>query len=122
MGIEIMTVQAPIQSSLNPSVMCCLRQASDYMMAGDYAESLMLYDKVIELEPHNSHAFLNKGNVLDILGNYADAIKCYDSAIECDPYNAEAWYNRGMTLKKIGAVEEGLCDIRKGISLSMGEI
>ncbi len=122
MGIEIMTVQAPIQSTINPAVECCLRDACNCMMAGDYTESLRLYDKVIDAEPHNSNALLNKGNVLDILGNYSDALKCYNSAIECDPYNAEAWYIRGVTLKKTGAVEEGLSDIRKGISLAMGEI
>ena len=122
MPIDIVTVQAPFQTKINPNIECTLRDASNCMMAGDYTASIRLYDKVIDAEPHNASAFLNKGNVLDILGNYSDALKCYNSAIECDPYNAEAWYNRGMTLKKTGAVEEGLKDIRKGISLAMGEI
>lgn len=91
------------------------------MMAGDHTEAIRLYDKVLEAEPYNANAHLNKGNVLDMLGNYSDALKCYNSAIECDPFNAEAWYNRGMTLKKTGAIEEGLKDIGRGVAFAMGE-
>ena len=122
MAIDFVTIQAPIQSRINPAVECLLRNGIECMMAGDHSEAIRLFDKIIDTEPYNASAYLNKGNVLDLLGNYSDALKCYNSAIECDPFNAEAWYSRGITLKKTGALDEGLQDIRKGISLAMGEI
>lgn len=122
MTTESIITTVPMQSRVDPEIDSILKKASDSMMNEDYATSIRLLDKVIDFEPNNVNALINKGNVLDILGNYTDAVKCYNSAIECDPYNAEAWYNRGMTLKKTGDLEKGLQDIRKGISLSMGEI
>ncbi|MCA1915197.1 tetratricopeptide repeat protein [Methanospirillum hungatei] len=109
-------------TKLNPNIECALRDAQNCKMAGDYQLALSLYNKIIEEDPSNARALHSKANVLDLMGNYADAIRCYESALLCDPHNAEAWYNKGMTLRKTGRHEEGLEDIRKGISLAMGDI
>jgi len=107
---------------LDPSVECALRDGQNCMMAGNYQVALKIFDQVIANNPENAQAFHDKADVLDLMGNYSEAVKCYDSALECDPYDAEVWYNKGMTLRKTGHHEEGLEDIRKGISLAMGEI
>ncbi|NLV27591.1 MAG: tetratricopeptide repeat protein [Methanomicrobiales archaeon] len=109
-------------AKVDPSVECALRDAQNCKMAGDYQLALNLYDQIINNDPANSRALHHKANVLDLMGNYSEAIKCYDSALECDPYDAEVWYNKGMTLRKVGKHEEGLDDIKKGISLAMGDL
>ncbi len=117
-----MNTNIPMMFMLDPIVECSLRDANDCMMHGDYDTALKLYDQVIEKQPYNSRALMNKGNVLDLMGNHSEAIRCFDNALACDPYNAEAWYNKGVTLKKIGSLEEGTLHIKKGLSLSTGEI
>lgn len=106
-------------STINPMVESVFCIASECQMKGDYARAFQLYQEVIEKEPCNVKAFLSMGDVNDHLGNHAEAILWYDKALEYDPYNAEVWYNKGMTLRKMGANEEGLSCIRKGISLAM---
>ncbi|WP_245920436.1 tetratricopeptide repeat protein [Methanospirillum stamsii] len=109
-------------TKMNPNVECALRDAQNCKMAGDYQLALNLYNDIISNDPSNARALHHKANVLDLMGNHTEAIRCYDSALECDPYDAEIWYNRGMTLRKIGQHEEGLENIKKGISLAMGDL
>jgi tetratricopeptide (TPR) repeat protein len=122
MAVESVSSGGSIQMKLNPLIECTLRDATNCQMAGDYQLARALFDQILEAEPDNVNALIGKGNVYDLQGNYSGALECYNSAIECDPYNAEAWYARGVTLKKTGAVEEGLNNIQKGISLSIGDI
>jgi tetratricopeptide (TPR) repeat protein len=107
---------------MDPIIESTLRKANDHKIHGEYEAALALYDLILEKQPNHSGAILSKGNALDLMGQYPEAIKCYDDALICDPHNAEVWYNKGVTLKKMGLHEEGSLHIRKGLSLSVGEI
>jgi tetratricopeptide (TPR) repeat protein len=122
MSTELVNVGEAKFYTVNPLIECVLRDATDCQMNGEYETALRLYDEIIGKEPHNARALHNKANVLDMMGEYSEALRCYDEALECDPYNAELWYNKGVTLKKMGSLDEGTSHIRKGLSLSFGDI
>jgi tetratricopeptide (TPR) repeat protein len=122
MSVESKSTNDAIFSQLEPLIESSLRNAHTCKMNGEYDAALRLYDEIIEKQPDNSRAWHSKGNVLDLMGVYSDAIQCYDTALECDPLNAELWYNKGVTLKKMGSHEDGVFHIRKGLSLSVGDI
>jgi tetratricopeptide (TPR) repeat protein len=52
---------------------------------GKHEEAIECYDKVIELDPENEAAWINKGNALCNLNKYEEGIKCCDKAIKMDP-------------------------------------
>ena len=120
MSAEGKTGNGRLYSKLDPHIESIISNADYCQITGAYSLALKLYEEIIELDPFNCRALLNKANVLDHMGEYTEAIRWYDTTLIHDPYNAEAWYNKGITLRKTGAHEEGLSCIRKGISLAMG--
>ncbi|MFW9947911.1 MAG: tetratricopeptide repeat protein, partial [Candidatus Odinarchaeota archaeon] len=41
-----------------------LNEAKDHFKSGDFSEAIKLYDEILELEPNNTTALINKGNSL----------------------------------------------------------
>jgi tetratricopeptide (TPR) repeat protein len=62
------------------------------------ADAIKSYDKALELDPKDAHAWDNKGCLLHVLGRDDDAIECYDKALELDPKDPYAWNNKGILL------------------------
>jgi eukaryotic-like serine/threonine-protein kinase len=66
----------------------------------DIEGALADYNKAIEIDPKNSNAYNNRGNLrTDKLNDTKGALADYNKAIEIDPQNAYPYYNRGL-LKK----------------------
>jgi tetratricopeptide (TPR) repeat protein len=57
---------------------------------GDYAKAIACYDQAIQLNPHFSGSWCNKGMALCRLEKYQEAIKAFDKALEIDPHYAKA--------------------------------
>jgi tetratricopeptide (TPR) repeat protein len=53
-------------------------------------EAITPYNKAIEINPHNSTAWINKGFALYSLNKYHEALAADDKAIEINPHNSEA--------------------------------
>jgi uncharacterized membrane protein len=73
--------------------------------AGKPAESLICFDRVIELDADNAGAWSGKAGALLDLGKPLEAIMCADSAIEIKPAFAGAWNVKGMALRALGRPE-----------------
>ena len=56
------------------------------------------FEEAIEINPHNSYAWSNKGAAFGNLNKFDEAIKAYDKAIEINPHNSLAWNNKGVAL------------------------
>ena len=52
---------------------------------GNYTGSILLFNKVLKIDPNNKNAFNNIGRAYSILGNQLEAIKYYDKALTIDP-------------------------------------
>ena len=82
---------------------------------GRHAESLLLYDKALEMDPAEDDypfALLNKGQALTSLGRYGEALSLYDLALTNPDNNfdriGETWCARGNALLLAGRFEEAL--------------
>ena len=76
-------------------------------------------DRVIELLPDFSYAYLNRGNVSASLNDFKSAVLDYTAAIAINDRFAEAYYNRGIARIYIGKVQEGIADLSKAGELGM---
>src|SRR5262245_56004758 len=84
---------------------------------GDYDGATRDYDEAVQLNPKNSVAFYNRGNVYNRLGQYDDAIENYDRAIELRPDYANAFNNRCSAYTAKGAYDRAIEDCSRAIAL-----
>lgn len=82
---------------------------------GDFKGSLILFEKVIQLDSMNSEAHMRKADCLDNLGDIAGSLKSYTRAIELDKNNKLALYNRALTFEKIGELDKTINDYKSAI-------
>lgn len=80
---------------------------------GYYQEAIEAFDKVIQIDPMNASAWLDKGNALVSLAlvkndGFDEAIKAFDKATEINPQYEEAWFRKGDTLLLIAMVKHDL--------------
>ena len=84
----------------------------------EYRDSLLCYDKAIELNPKYALAYYNRGIVLNKLERQEEALDSFDKAIELNPKDALAYYNRGTVLGELERQEEALDSFDKAIKLN----
>jgi tetratricopeptide (TPR) repeat protein len=58
------------------------------------------FDEAIRLDPQDSSAHFNKGNLLYDRGRYKEAVQEYDIALRLNPQDTDISYNRDLALKK----------------------
>lgn len=68
----------------------------------DHSSALDCYEEVVELDPTDFTALMNKGSALGDLRKYDKAIEAFDAALEIDSNNADAFYNKGTALHNLG--------------------
>lgn len=59
------------------------------------------YSQALQVDPHNSYAYYNRGITRDRSGDYEGAIEDFTHAIRLDPANADFFHNRGFSLRKL---------------------
>ncbi len=85
---------------------------------GNIERAMVDYGQVIQRDPHEIRAFVNRGRVLSSLGRYGEAIADFDSAIRLSPDNTLAFMERGNAYGKTGEYARSLADLNKAIALS----
>ena len=63
---------------------------------GNPKESILYFNKVLEVKPNHLDALLNKGHALGKIGKYNNAIICYDKVLEIDNNNVLGLINTGL--------------------------
>ena len=86
-----------------------------------YDESLLAYDRAIEIDPQNAVFHANRGTALQSLGRYKEAIAVYDAAISSDPNNAVAHNVRGNAMTRLGRYDEALASYSRAVQLDPGD-
>ena len=75
--------------------------AIDAAKAGDFIQSLALFDQVLRVQPQLYQTWCNRGNVLDDLGRAEEAVASYDRALHIYPDYETARLNRGVVQQKM---------------------
>jgi tetratricopeptide (TPR) repeat protein len=67
---------------------------------GSYEEAIAAYDKVLEIDPDNYTALINKGHALEYLAlaQYNEALEITNEILEENPDDALAWQGKGAAL------------------------
>ncbi|MBA2868429.1 tetratricopeptide repeat protein [Methanococcus maripaludis] len=75
--------------------------------AGNYTESIDLFEKAIQLDPEESKYWLMKGKALYNLERYEEAVDCYNYVINVieDEYNKDVWAAKADALRYIEGKE-----------------
>ena len=80
---------------------------------GNPKESILYFNKVLEINPNHLDAFLNKGHVLGKIGRYHDAIICYDMVLGIDPKNVLGLINTGLCYHYLREFETAIIQYEK---------
>jgi len=70
---------------------------------GKINESIMSFDKALEIDPTNVATLNNKGFALAKLGKYNESIALYDKALEIDPTYVLALNNKNTSVKVLAS-------------------
>lgn len=82
-----------------------------------YEEAIKYYDKILEINPNDEKALLNKGSVLIELDRIEEAIKYYERVIEINPNNVKALASKGIALAHLQEYNDALVMIDRALLL-----
>jgi tetratricopeptide (TPR) repeat protein len=81
-------------------------------------EALLVYQKVLDMDPNHAAAHINLGTLYYNRQDYAQAESHYRSAIAIDPRYALAYFDLGNVLDETGRVEEAIATYKSAIQLA----
>ncbi len=62
---------------------------------GKSEEAITCFDKALKLNPNETNALYNKGNVLVKLGKFGDAMNAYQRLLNIDSRSVNVWVGKG---------------------------
>lgn len=85
-------------------------------------EAAVWFRRVLEINPNDTSALNQLGQVLDADGKFPEAVSCLKKAIEIDPEYALGYYDLGVILsRKKDGREEAMRCFKKALSLPLRE-
>ena len=72
-------------------------QGYNALSKGDYEKALLCWNEVLQLDPKNIEAYINRGNTYAVTRHWDEAISNFNEAIRLDPNYGLAYSNRGNT-------------------------
>lgn len=76
------------------------------------------FDKALQINPRNSEALNNKGNVCFQNGDHDEAIVFYDRSIDVNPNDAIVHLNKGAALAASNHLTEAIDSVERAISIN----
>lgn len=104
-------------SSISAIVSRQFEEALRSHQAGQLANAIAQYDRIIALNPSLPEVHNNRGAALAGLERFADAEAAYRRAIALNPHYADAFNNLGNALCEIGKLDEAERTLRRAIEL-----
>jgi tetratricopeptide (TPR) repeat protein len=95
-------------------------QATEYGYNNQFKEAEEILSVIIEINPLDSLAYLDRGIMRENMGDTIGAIADFSKEIEIDPKSADNYFLRGMLYQKTKRYEEALLDFRKVNHLDRG--
>jgi tetratricopeptide (TPR) repeat protein len=106
-----------IAISIDPQYEYLILRSHHYSNHGDLQLAIDDYSKLIQMDPQDKIAHMNRGIVFGEQGNLQLAFYDFNKAIELDPHFAEAYINRGVAYNKQGNQQLAIDDYNKAIEL-----
>lgn len=85
---------------------------------GMYHDSLLQFDKILQLEPGYGPALANKGSLLLRAGSAEEAVIYLDKALKLNSKNEYALHNKGIALYNTGKYREAIVCFDKVIEIN----
>ena len=82
-----------------------------------FEESLLYFDKILEVNPNHTDSLLNKGSVLIALGKSDDAVTYFDRLLEIEPNNTKGLTSKAAALANTGKNLNALELYNKALSI-----
>ena len=75
-----------------------LQDASALALSEEYQEALILYDKILKIDPKNLDALTDKATTLQRIGKNSEALDYYQKVLQVNPKNIDALIGKGASL------------------------
>jgi tetratricopeptide (TPR) repeat protein/SAM-dependent methyltransferase len=85
---------------------------------GQFAELILIYDKIIALEPASADHWSDRGAALNRLARYQEALASCERAIALQPGLAAAHHNRANSLVKVGRFDDAVLSYDRALALN----
>ncbi|CAN5363906.1 tetratricopeptide repeat protein [soil metagenome] len=85
--------------------------------AGQPAAAVELIGRAIEIDPHVSRYYTNRGDAQRALGRLEEARSDQAHAISIDPANATAHYNMGIVLRALNRLDDSIASYRQAVRI-----
>ena len=88
-----------------------------YFYKGNYNESIVNYNKAIEMDPKLANAYSDRGRAYDEKGYHDKAVADYTMAIKLNPQYADAYFFRGVTYTRMDEKGKAVADFNRATEL-----
>ncbi len=95
-----------------------LKAGKAFGKKGQYDQSIVYFNKAIEIEPKFAEAYFNRGFAYQEKGQYDKAIPDYNKAIEINPRHDAVYNNRGNAYAARGKYDKAIADYTEAIELN----
>lgn len=85
-------------------------------------EALVLFDKVISIDPTDYHALREKGLILSNQGKNVEAIALYDLALAINPRDIHTLRNKGCSFFELGKKTEAIALFNQALEINPNDI
>lgn len=96
--------------------------AQVYSALGEHEEAIRHYTAAMEMDPHYSEYFNERGNIFLRLGRYDEARSDYLAAIELSPPYFEVWTNLGQCYRKLERMQEAVDAYSRALDLEPSQL
>lgn len=104
--------------AMEPSSRRLFEQGICFLMTGDVAQTLALFDEALAIEQHAA-IFLFKGSILKIISRRSGAIEALSNAINLAPNNWLPYYYRGELYGNLGQDDLAYADYQMAVKFNL---
>ncbi len=90
--------------------------------ANNFPQALTYFDKILEADPNNVKALIEKSNTLYGLRKVNEALEVLNKTLEIDPNNVKALVNKGIIFTMINRDDEAMKYINKTLEIDPNNV
>jgi len=111
---EIAELQTLPQSD---SIWDLMAQGNTYYYAEQYEDAIDIYNRILNLHPHDPLILFNRGVAYGQSGRYDEALADFNRSLELSPNKPGSLTNRGNAYIGLGMYDEALADLNHSLEL-----